>query len=879
MDVQLVAEPEIDSAEVVDRLGIIVGEPLDPRTLRDGIRSLYRAAEVEYLRVETEPAPGGVIVIVHVRSRPRLEGLTIEAPLGVRRLVRAVLELERHEPVSATEVETAVDRAVRALREAGYPAARIEPFLDYDRMTNTARLRIEVDPGERATLSQVVLAGVQSPEVTAELADAFDAGKPLTESLVERARRIAERELRRHGFWEARVTGSERRPAATGSDLLLLVDPGPHYELEIGAAPGTEDLVRAALPTPSSGELHPAQTELVEERLRERLQRRGYLLADVDVGLDGTTLHVRADPGTQRRVTAVELPGADSLDREVLLDVLRVRPGRTHGWRGRPVTEATLEADRRALEDLYRRSGFAEVGVAPAEILPEGPDGVTVRFPVEEGRRWTVHAVQHTGFPVAVVGELEEGLITAGDPWDPRRLESERRRLEGVLHDVGHPDARIEAEAEIDPDGAVVTVLTADTGPYVRIGEVTVTGLDATRPGVVERELRAAGVETGRPLARDSLLDAQRRLFRLGLFRRVEIRPMTGQELRTVRDVEVELGEGKHRSYLLGLGWDTENRARLTLGWSHLNLFGAAHALSLETRLSDREERYQASLRVPRLPAGNLPGYLVVYRTEESLATYSQFRRGLWLEAGERRRRPLRSWLRYEYQIVRPDAPPEVLSELERQEQEIELASVTQSVEWDLLDDPLSPRRGLLAGGSLEWAFPAFRAEAEFLKLQGRMSLYRPVLGGTGAVGVRAGAIRPFSGSDDEPWNLRVPLATRFFGGGRVSHRAFARDRLGVPGETLDADGDPIGGTALLLLNMDWIFPIRGVVSGVLFADGGNVWSEPSTVDLGDWRWGVGAGLRVDTPAGPLRLEYGRKLDPRDDESGGELFLSFGVPF
>ena len=44
-------------------------------------------------------------------------------------------------------------------------------------------------------------------------------------------------------------------------------------------------------------------------------------------------------------------------------------------------------------------------------------------------------------------------------------------------------------------------------------------------------------------------------------------------------------------------------------------------------------------------------------------------------------------------------------------------------------------------------------------------------------------------------------------------------------------------------------------------------------------RWGAGVGLRLDTPAGPVRLEYGHKLDRRAHESAGELYLSFGVPF
>jgi outer membrane protein insertion porin family len=144
---------------------------------------------------------------------------------------------------------------------------------------------------------------------------------------------------------------------------------------------------------------------------------------------------------------------------------------------------------------------------------------------------------------------------------------------------------------------------------------------------------------------------------------------------------------------------------------------------------------------------------------------------------------------------------------------------------------------------------------------------------------VRVGLIEPLGTDNGEPPNLQVPLATRFFAGGRVSHRAFATDRLGIVGETLDESRDPIGGNALLIVNLEYVQPIRSIFSAVAFVDVGNLWASPDAIDPTEVRWGVGLGLRAATPAGPLRLEYGYKLDREPGESSGELFLSFGIPF
>jgi outer membrane translocation and assembly module TamA len=57
---------------------------------------------------------------------------------------------------------------------------------------------------------------------------------------------------------------------------------------------------------------------------------------------------------------------------------------------------------------------------------------------------------------------------------------------------------------------------------------------------------------------------------------------------------------------------------------------------------------------------------------------------------------------------------------------------------------------------------------------------------------------------------------------------------------------------------------LTGKWSGVLFVDGGNVWSDAWQVKPADLRWAVGPGLRYDTPIGPLRVDLGVQLNPID---------------
>jgi len=83
----------------------------------------------------------------------------------------------------------------------------------------------------------------------------------------------------------------------------------------------------------------------------------------------------------------------------------------------------------------------------------------------------------------------------------------------------------------------------------------------------------------------------------------------------------------------------------------------------------------------------------------------------------------------------------------------------------------------------------------------------------------------------------------------------------------------------MFILNKEFRFPLWRALKGVVFYDAGNVYEQVEDFDPTDLRHVLGAGLRLETPIGPVRLEYGGKLDREQDESIGELFLAIGWAF
>ena len=171
------------------------------------------------------------------------------------------------------------------------------------------------------------------------------------------------------------------------------------------------------------------------------------------------------------------------------------------------------------------------------------------------------------------------------------------------------------------------------------------------------------------------------------------------------------------------------------------------------------------------------------------------------------------------------------------------VARLTATVVLDRRDDVTDPSRGWFTSANWDQAVQALGSDYSSAKMLVKQSYYRGlgrlVIAGRAMFGTTVGS-------------ESLVVSDRFLLGGATTIRGYAEDSLGPR----DAFGLP-GGDALLALNSELRFPIRGWIQGVGFLDAGNVFRTRGDISFGDLSPGYGIGLRLASPYAMLRIDFG----------------------
>jgi len=882
--VDLVSPHELPADLVRAAIGDLTGQPRSRAAIRESLDRLWSLGLFSDLRVEEVSEAGGLRLRFHLVRRPFVRRIAWEGDPGLPTVDLADAGgFALGGDASPDRLQQARRNLLTAYAREGYFSADVDIRAQDDHATNGRDLTVAVRAGPRSRIGNVEIRGVTDAEATAlRKSLKLDAGDEYSERATRERVQHLEDELRKDGYFEARLRLAEPVRDSVSNRVAVAVEAerGPKYQVEFhGVTELKESALRDRLGFKESGVVDDTEVATNARELEAMYRESGYHFAQVAgaLGENGDSRTIRFDVSEGPRVTvaAIAFSGNQAIPAKQLTERLTTRlPGILRSGIFR---QDLLDQDLLTLTAFYRTRGFLEAVVGPAEVqFSDDRRHARIAVPIREGPRLLVGRVTVEGARIRSSEDILAALpFKTGDPWAPSKGTDAQRAVGRLYAQRGYLYSQMTVEATRIEDRVDIT-LRINEGPQARVGRILVSGLIATDEEVVRREIP---FRSGDPFDPELLVETERRLSRLGVFERIQVSPLRPPQA-PFADVEIALREGKPWRVEFGGGYGTDRGWRGVLEIGHDNLFGTAQSASVREKLAEDGDRTDLTYRTPWLFGMPLQGDTTLFREQWQELGYK--RQGAGIAAGvlqEFFREPLtdisrmRVGLRYQLEWVRRyDIDPSLLatdSATIAAGSQI-VARITPALTLDYRDNVLDPNRGSFHTISVDLAGPYLGSEVSFVKSRLETAWYLDWLSPVViAVGGRLGLATPLSDT------AALPIEDRFYAGGTSSVRGYPQDKIGP----LDSAGNPTGGNALVILNAEGRFPIWRWLSGVVFVDTGAVAPEVSDLGSAAFKTGVGGGIRVKTPVGPLRLDVGYALNSIEGEDRWQLYFGIGQAF
>lgn len=581
-------------------------------------------------------------------------------------------------------------------------------------------------------------------------------------------------------------------------------------------------------------------------------------------------------------VGEVVVSGVEGRLQTIVYDAIRTRPGRT-------TTRSQLQEDINA---IFATGYFSKVRAEPSDTNL----GVRVTFLVEANP--VLRSVQVQGnqvLPASVV----DGFFRQqyNETLNFRDLQEGIKRLEQWYKDKGYVLAQV-VDTKVDPNGTVTLEVAEGIVENVQVrflnkeGEATndqgepIRG--RTRSYIVTREM---ALKPGQVFNRNEVQQDLQRIFRLGLFEDVQVSLNPGQDPRQV-NVIVNVKERNSGSIAAGAGFSSASGLFGTVSYQQQNLGGNNQKIGTEVQLGQRELLFDVRFTDPWI--GGDPyrtSYTVNFFRRRSISLIfdggdpevrlpnDDRPRVLRLGGGVTFNRPLSKnplaeseWvaslgLQYQRVSIRDrDGDISPVDELGNDlsfsgEGKDDLVLLQLGAVRDRRNNPLRTTSGSLLRFGFEQSAPIGLGNIFLTRLRGSYSYFIPVRFTNFAKGPQALAFNVQGGTVFGD----LPPYEAFSLGGTNSVRGYDEGDLGA-------------GRSYFQATAEYRFPLFSIIGGALFADfgtdlgtGNDVPGDPAGIrGKPGSGFGYGLGVRVQSPLGPIRIDYGLN-------DNGDSRIHFGI--
>lgn len=864
-----VSPPYLSEMELQAVTGLTPGTAPGREAIRNAIKNLYQLGFFRQVEARLEAGSSGPELVFRLVPFGQLAWIRWEGFGHLKKKEIATrLELNPGTLITDERLESARNKILARCREYGFYDARLEmhsrPAGDRTgivwHLTEGPRYRLL--PAEPEFID-----GRRIPAVVALLRPLHL--RPYRAEDLTKMKTSLLKEYRKAGFIASQVEYfTLADPVLRTITPVFILEAGPRVSAKVeGAAIPAKDL-RQILAIYRLGDVSEYAEDLSRNDLTGYLIRQGLPVVSLesqrieDENADTLDFVFRVQQGERLPDAPLSVKGNHLLSRKEILEIVEANP--PSPWTAR------LPGDHPVpdLADAYRRLGYHDARIV-LSLLP-----VNNRFraviQVEEGDPLRLAAVEiHAPEKLATSVTLPDFHSDYGQILTEALLMKIRNTINETYSRYGYSMESLPMEMSRNGLLACLVFNPAVSGP-THLNRLIVSGRQSIHPEVLKGMI---------PLQPDTPLDylaiqrAESRLYRSGVFEKVGIRTPAVEGKPASHNVVFELQEAPRYVFGYGAGYQVWEKVRGFLEFTDNNFLRRGLVMGMLLRGSAKKGLFQWSLHGEGIIRHRLPLTLYLFTEYSDHVSYTSRRISmLWQTMWQSRRgnRWLASLGFEEIKNYHIDASYDP-GKLDQDEQPISLITMSLTRIQDRRDDPINPRRGTLQTISATLAPRLFRAGTGFIKGVFQQQYYRTlgeelVL----ALSFRCGAIQPVQGTRD------IPISERFFAGGPATLRGYGVDRAGpLDPVTLS----PLGGRVQILGNAELRFPIFRQLDGAFFYDAGNVFRTFSDFSLDGLTHSAGAGIRLDTPVGPFRLDFGFSLKDLSHDKRNQIFFTIGHPF
>lgn len=573
-------------------------------------------------------------------------------------------------------------------------------------------------------------------------------------------------------------------------------------------------------------------------------------------------------------VKKVEFTGNKRFKSRELRDYMRTKKKGILSWfTGSGILdEEVLEEDKKNLEAFYNDNGYVkvEVGIPDIKVSPDGKN-ITINISVEEGDLFSIGSVDFSG---DVIFDREKTIkdlkSKSGKTFRSSLLHQDIMVLTDIYRDQGYAFCEIVPFTSLDEEEKKVNLsFDIRKGKEIFVNRINMLGNNKTRDKVIRRELRIA---EGDRFSAEKLKLSKKRLRNTTFFKEEDIK-IVKTEYPDKVNLDIAVEEKPTGSISLGVGYSSTDRLILSGNIAQENFFGTGRKFYLDAAISAFTQEYKLSYLEPYVFDLNLDLGLSVFNYGREMDTYDYLTTGGSGSLIKPLTEDIKASVRYRFESTKVSRIDDSASEyIKEQEGTLTTSSVTLGLAKNTIDDILNPFKGVNSDVSVEIAGGPFAGDNYFYRAIAFYGRYIPAgfwdstffLKGT------AGVIRSYGGRE-------VPVYEKFYVGGLNTVRGFKYGEAGP----LDEREEVIGGKNQLYFNLEWVFPIYkpAGLKGVLFFDAGHAFDDTKGFMLNGIRTSAGMGIRWFSPMGPIRLELGFNLAPKDGERASVFDFAIGTQY